>query len=80
MEDSPTNDLLTESNENTNIETELNVNSEQNVAKPRHRKVASNEGRFNCEECEATFSLAKDVTRHKKSKHEGEVVEALCRC
>ena len=75
-----TNNLLTESNDDTNVKAETNVPAERSVARHRQRSVASTDGRFSCDECEATFSLAKDVTRHKKSKHEGDVVESVGRC
>ena len=80
IEELPTTDetdiLLTENNEDTNIKAEMKVTSERSVAKPRQRSVARIDGRFSCDECEATFNFAHDVNRHKKSKHEGEVVEA----
>merc|ERR1712051_232658 len=71
-----TNNLLTESNDETNVKAETNVPAERSVARHIQRSVASTDGRFSCDECEATFSLAKDVIRHKKSKHEGDVVES----
>ena len=67
--------LLTEHNDNTNVKAETKVTSERSVAKPRQRSVASTDGRFSCDECEATFVEAGKVKRHKQSKHEGKVVE-----
>ena len=69
-------DNINVSNGDTVVTTETKVTSNRSVAKSSQRSVANNEGRFNCDECEATYSVARDVTRHKKSKHEGENVEA----
>ena len=68
-----TNILLAENNDDTNVKAEMIVTPERSVAKPRQRSVASTDGRFSCDECEATFAVSWLVGRHKKSKHEGEV-------
>merc|ERR1712051_1137023 len=65
-------DYITESSEETEVKAETNVTSERSVAKPRQRSVASTDGRFNCDECEAKFTFSTALSRHKKSKHEGE--------
>ena len=65
--------LDTEQNDDTTVKAEMKVTSERSVAKPRQRSVASTDGRFSCDECEATFTQSWLVGRHKKSKHEGEV-------
>merc|ERR1719397_1483321 len=63
--------LLTENNEDTKVKAETNVTSERSVARPRPRSVGNNDGRFSCDECEATFNQSGHLGRHKKSKHEG---------
>ena len=42
------------------------------IARPRQKLVANSEGRFNCDECEATFTVNSSIKLHKKSMHEGE--------
>ena len=71
MDDTDTDTLLADSNDEINVKA-----SERSVAKPRQRSVANNDGNFSCNECEATFSRQWLLTRHKQSKHEGEIVEA----
>ena len=57
------------------IKSEEKVNSERSLAKSRQNSVGFNTGRFSCTDCEATFSDTSHLNRHKKSKHEGELVE-----
>ena len=55
-------------------------NVERTVARPRQRSekiVANSEGRFKCDECEATFTASSSLVTHKKSKHAGETLCAF---
>ena len=72
--------LLTENNEETNVNAETNVISDRSsVTKHRQKVVSSTDGRFSCDECEATFINFGHLTRHKQSKHEGEVIKTIGR-
>ena len=65
-------------NDETNIQLDPEIKSENIeaiVVELRQSAVDNTNGRFCCDECEATFTFAHGLSRHKKSKHEGEVVE-----
>merc|ERR1712051_150430 len=63
--------FLTENNDKTNVKAESKVNSDRSVAKARQRSVANDDGNYSCDECEAKFTDRSNLSRHKKSKHEG---------
>ena len=53
---------------------EQTLNTERTLSRPRQKSdksIVNSEGRFNCDECEATFRFRSDVGKHKRSKHEG---------
>merc|ERR1739848_84317 len=67
-----TNDLLTESNDETNVKAETKVtSSDWSVAKHRQRLVDKNGGNFRCDECDAIFSKTGNLNRHIQTKHAG---------
>ena len=68
-------DLSTNNEDKEELKINTKVSSKRNVAKPRQRSAASTDGRFTCDECEATFAQSWLVSRHKKSLHTGWVVK-----
>merc|ERR1739838_784862 len=58
--------------EPTVVKREQTRNTETSIARPRQKAMVNNEGRVNCDECEATFTASSSLNLHKKSKHEGE--------
>ena len=55
-------------------ETITKTGSNSTRARQSRSTMVKKEGRFSCDECEATFSGSDKVKRHKQSKHQGELV------
>ena len=58
--------------ESAEVKREQTRNTERSIAKPRQKTVVNSEGRVNCDECEASFTVSSSLNLHIKSKHEGE--------